>query len=98
MFNSYWFGGYLVLSRSSGHKVFIDGRGDVYERGGVLADYMHVSYLKPGALAVLDGYGVRSCLLEPDAALATALSISPEWKRVYVDGVSAVFVRTDARH
>jgi hypothetical protein len=94
MFNNYGFGGYLVWSRGPKYKVFIDGRGDVYERGGVLSDYMHISYLEPGALAVLRGYGVRSCLLEPDAALATALSASAEWKRVYIDGVSALFVRT----
>ena len=39
MYNNYGFGGYLVWSRGPEHKVFIDGRGDVYERGGVLADY-----------------------------------------------------------
>jgi hypothetical protein len=93
MFNSYGFGGYLVWSRGPEYKVFIDGRGDVYERGGVLSDYMHISYLEPGALAVLQGYGVRSCLLEPGAPLATVLSTLPEWKRVYVDGVSTLFVR-----
>ena len=37
MYNNYGFGGYLVWSRGPEQKVFIDGRGDVYERGGVLA-------------------------------------------------------------
>jgi len=54
---------------------------------------MHISYLEPGALAVLQSYGVKSCLLQQDAALATVLSASPAWKRVYVDGVSALFVK-----
>ncbi len=39
MYNAYGFGGYLVWTRGPEHKVFIDGRGDVYERGGVFADY-----------------------------------------------------------
>jgi hypothetical protein len=96
MYNTYGFGGYLVWSMGPEHKVFLDGRGDVYERGGVLADYLHVADLKPGAFAVLQHYGIRSCLLERDEPLATALGNSPEWKRVYSDQLSALFVRTDA--
>jgi hypothetical protein len=94
MFNTYGFGGYLVWSRGPQHKVFIDGRGDVYERGGVLSDYLYISSIKPGALAVLDGYGVQSCLLEHDEALTTLLSASPQWRHVYTDDVSSLFVRT----
>jgi hypothetical protein len=92
MYNNYGFGGYLVWSRGPEQKVFIDGRGDVYERGGVLNDYLHVARLQPGALEVLRGYGVRSCLVDRDEPLATALSISPNWKRVYVDNMSALYV------
>jgi hypothetical protein len=93
-FNNYNFGGYLVWSRGPAHKVFIDGRGDVYERGGVLEDYVHIADLKPGALAVLHGYGIQSCLLERDEPLATVLYASPNWRRVYVDNLAAIFVRT----
>ena len=97
MYDAYGFGGYLVWSRGPGHKVFIDGRGDVYEKGGVLADYLHISRLKPGALSVLDGYGVQSCLIERDEALATLLSTSSGWQRAYSDDLSAVFVRVKKR-
>ena len=90
MLNSYGFGGYLVYS---GRTVFIDGRADVYERAGVLSDYMHISLLKPGALAVLNGYGVRSCLLARDEPLTVVLAASQDWTRVYRDDVSEVFVR-----
>jgi hypothetical protein len=90
MLNSYGYGGYLVYS---GRAVFIDGRADVYERGGVLSDYMHISLLKPGALAVLNGYGVRSCILARGEPLIVVLSASQEWTRVYSDDVSEVFVR-----
>ncbi len=93
MYNNYAFGGYLVWSRGPEQKVFIDGRGDVYERGGVLADYLHISWLQPGALAILGQYGVRSCLLKRAEPLATVLASSPDWKRIYVDNASALFVR-----
>lgn len=92
MFNTYLFGGYLVWALPE-QKVFIDGRGDVFERGGVLSDYLHIANLKPGALAVLDSYHVQSCLVERDEALTVALSASPEWKRIYSDRVSALYVR-----
>ena len=94
IFNNYAFGGYLIWTRGPQHKLFIDGRGDVYERGGVFADYLHISRLKPGALAVLKGYGVQTCLLQRDEPLSTVLATSPDWRRVYADGVSAIFVRT----
>lgn len=93
MFNTYGFGGYLVWS---GQKVFIDGRGDLYEHGGVLSDYMHITLAKPGALAVLEGYHVGSCLLQRDEPLSTILSASPSWKKIYSDNISALFVRTAA--
>jgi hypothetical protein len=96
MFNNYRYGGYLVWTLAPGQRDFIDGRADVFERGGVLADYMHITLLKPGALAVLRGYGVQSCLLEREDALATVLAALPEWRRVYGDDQSILFVRTDA--
>lgn len=96
MFNNYGFGGYLVWSMGPDQKVFLDGRGDVYERGGVLADYLHIAYLEPGAFGVLRNYGIQSCLVKRDEALATALGNSPEWKKVYADHLSVLFVRKDA--
>ena len=76
-------------------KVFLDGRADIYERGGVLADYLHIAYLEPGAFTVLRHYGIRSCLVERNEALATALANSPEWKKVYSDDLSVLYVRND---
>jgi hypothetical protein len=90
MFNDYGFGGYLVWS---GRKVFIDGRSEVYERGGVLSDYLHIIALKPGALTVLRNYGIQSCLLERDAPLATVLNALPDWRKIYSDHTSVLFIR-----
>ena len=91
MFDSYGFGGYLVWT---GHRVFIDGRSELYERGGVLSDYLQIANVKPGALAVLRSYGIESVLVENKAHLGTLLSASTEWKRIYTDNLSAIYVRS----
>jgi hypothetical protein len=92
MFNNYGFGGYLV---NAGYKTFIDGRGDLFERGGVFGDYMRLVQLQPGALDILRRYDIQSCLILRDEPLATVLLASPGWKRIYVDDLSALFVRTN---
>ena len=93
MFNSYGFGGYLVWADGPEKKVFIDGRGDLYENTGVLADYLHITLLKQGAFVVLSHYGIKSCLLERTEPLANTLAMLPEWQEVYHDEISALFVR-----
>jgi hypothetical protein len=93
MFNSYGFGGYLVWALGPEHKVFIDGRGELYEDGGVLADYMHITLLKPGALSILRGYGIQACLLNRNEPFANVLAVVPDWELTYSDNVSVLFVR-----
>jgi hypothetical protein len=93
MFDSYDFGGYLVWADQ---KVFVDGRSELYEWGGVLSDYMYIAMLKPGALNVLRMYGIQSCLLDRDQPLATVLKALPDWKTVYEDNRSVILVHQDA--
>ncbi len=95
MFNSYGYGGYLVYSRGDEHKVFIDGRGELYEHGGVLADYLHISKIKPGLLSVMRNYGIEACLLGRKDPLAVFLGAQAGWKQVYADQASVIFVRSD---
>ena len=90
LFNSYGFGGYMV---EAGYKTFIDGRSELFEQTGVLDDYMHITMLKPGAMQVLNGYGIRSCLLQRDEPLSTVLASTPDWQKLYSDNVSALYVR-----
>jgi hypothetical protein len=97
LFNSYGFGGYLVYSRGNEHKVFIDGRSELYEDGGVFADYLYISGIGPGSLSVLRNYGIRACLINREDPLAVFLAALPEWKSVYADQVSVIFVRGDDR-
>jgi hypothetical protein len=93
MYNTYGFGGYLILTRGPEHKVFMDGRSELYERAGFLPDYYKISGIDPGALSILQKYGIQSCLLNHDEALATLLSALPDWQKVYEDPTSVLFVR-----
>jgi hypothetical protein len=94
MFNNYGYGGYLVANLPE-QKVFIDGRGDLYELGGAFADFLQVARLKPAAFWVLRSYGIRMCLLERDEPLAVVLAEHQDWKRIYSDDKSVIFVRQD---
>jgi len=96
MFNSYTYGGYLLYKFDGRNKVFVDGRADIYERAGVLVDYRSITWLEPKALSLLQSYNVQSCFIGRNEPLATLLSASPQWKRVYADDMSALFVRNKA--
>jgi hypothetical protein len=93
LLNEYGWGGYLIWAAPQ-NRVFIDGRADVYEYGGVLADDMRMVRVEPNTMQLLRKYDIRTCLLRRDAALGTALSFAPGWQRVYEDQVAAVYVRT----
>ena len=93
MYNAYYFGGYLIFARGPEHKVFIDGRSEVYEHAGVLSDDVELINLHPGSLAILEKYHIQSCLLVPGEGLATVLAALPEWQKAYEDGTSVLFVR-----
>ena len=90
MLNDYAFGGYLV---HLGQKTFIDGRGDLFERAGVLGDFVHMAKLEPGAIDILRNYDVQVCLLQHDSQFGVALRGSSNWRRVYSDGTSIILVR-----
>jgi hypothetical protein len=92
VFNSYGFGGYLV-GYLPGQKVFIDGRGDLYEVAGAFNEYLQVVELKPPAFPILKAHGIRTCLLDRAEPLAVVLENNREWKKVYSDETSALFLR-----
>jgi hypothetical protein len=96
MYDTYGFGGYLILTRGPEHKVFMDGRSELYERAGFLPDYYQISGIKPGALSTLQKYGIQSCLLNHGEALATLLAALPDWQKVYEDPTSVLFVRRNS--
>jgi hypothetical protein len=93
MYNRYEFGGYLLWARGPEHKVFIDGRGELYEPVGILSDYIRLANFNPGSLEILQKYNIQSCLLSPGDALSTVLTALPDWKTVFSDDHSVLFVR-----
>lgn len=92
MLNEYGWGGFLIYTRGRQHKVFIDGRADIYEYSGVLADYEDIVQMKPDALFLLRKNGIRSCLLRRRAPLRNFLAALPAWKIVYQDKLSTILV------
>ena len=91
MLNEYVFGGYLIWALPE-HKVFIDGRGDVYDWTGVFAQYGRWATLAEDPRELLDRYGVQFCLLRADSAKARVASLLG-WKTVYADEIATVLVR-----
>ena len=97
MFNDLGFGGYLLYGLGPRHRVFIDGRLDIYSYAGVLSDYLRITQLDSDALRLLDRYKIQSCLIPPHVPLVTLLAASSEWQQVYRDPLSVLFVRRGRR-
>jgi hypothetical protein len=91
MLNEYVFGGYLTWALPE-HKVFIDGRGDVYDWTGVFAEYGRWATLSEDPALLLDKYKINLCLLSKDSLPARVLPYLG-WKAVFSDGVASVWVR-----
>lgn len=96
MFNEYGWGGYLIWTFGTSHPVFIDGRCDIYEYGGVFGDYLDITRLHADTPLLLAKYNIRSAFIQPDSILATYLKAVPGWKLVYQDKIAAIFVHTGA--
>jgi hypothetical protein len=91
-FNDYLWGGYLIWNVHQ-VPVFIDSRVDVFERNGVLADYLHASRIDD-TLAILDKYSIQYVLYENHRPLTYLLRHTPGWKMDYQDKTAVLFERT----
>ncbi len=96
MLNEYTWGGYLIWAHAPKNMIFIDGRADVYEYGGILSDYMSIMRLEPNALQLLKKHDIEALLIRQDSPVGTALGAMPGWQRVYQDRLAAVYVRKSA--
>ncbi len=93
MFADLAYDDYLLYGLGPSHRVFIDGRLEVYAPAGVWSDYLHMTHLDPGTPWLLQKYHLQSCLIPWQAPLATFLQASPEWKKVSGDKMWVLFVR-----
>jgi len=92
MVNEYVFGGYLIWAAPE-RKVFIDGRADVYEAAGVLAEYGRWATVRESPNALLDRHGIRLCLMSRTHPMTRIMPLLANWKTVYSDDLSVVFAR-----
>lgn len=94
MFNDYAYGGYLIWSAPE-FKVFVDGRGDVFEWAGVFGDYIRLTNLQEDPRALLEKYHIDFCLLSRDQPLTRVLPLVRGWRRIYSDTTSVIFARSE---
>jgi len=95
MFNELTWGGYLPYMLGTQQRVFIDGRLDFYQYRGVFPDYLRITKLERDTPRLLQKYNIQACLITPTIPLATYLEASPEWKKVFEDQLSVLFVRRE---
>jgi hypothetical protein len=91
VFNDANWGPYLIFALGPSHKVFMDGRYDIYEYSGVLQDYLSIIHVAPDTPFLLKKYGVDSCLVPHGSSLATLLSATPGWGPIYQDNLSIIY-------
>ncbi|MBZ0300509.1 MAG: hypothetical protein K8J31_12240 [Anaerolineae bacterium] len=96
MFNSYNWGGYLILNLPD-EPVFVDGRTDLYGNA-FLQKYLNTAVGGEGWRDTLDQYAIRLVLVEAQSGLARQLRSEPGWTLDYEDDLAVVFTRegTDA--
>ena len=92
MLHDYVFGGYLIWALPE-HKVFADGRADLFVRSGVFMEYMRWSNLQEDPRVMLDKYKINFCLLQKNSAMNAVLPYIPGWKKVYSDEIAVIFAR-----
>jgi hypothetical protein len=90
MLNEYVYGGYLIWALPE-HKVFVDGRSDVYEWSGVLDEFASWAMIREDPKLLLDKYRIDFCLLSRNAPMSRVLPYLPGWKLIYSDERSVIF-------
>lgn len=92
IYNTYEWGGFLIHRLYPEHRVYIDGRADMY--GDAFFDeFMKVYDGEDRWEEVFQRYGVRTVLVKPRAPLATLLRQRTDWAKVFEDDQSVIFTR-----
>ena len=96
MLNEWVDGGYLLWAAPE-HPVFIDGRGDIYEWSGVLAQFRDWLLLQANPNVLLDKYRISFCLLSRHNPMATTMTLLKNWQIAYQDDHYVIFTRTEPK-
>jgi hypothetical protein len=96
MFNIDSWGGYLIWAIPE-RKVFIDGRFDIYEYGGVLGNYYNLMNLHENPDRFFDKYDLMAALVKPGDPITRYFQASAEWTILYRDSTSIIFARASRK-
>lgn len=91
MFNQYIYGGYLMEFLPE-HKVFVDGRADLYGEE-LVKEFDATAGLQTNWVAALDKYRVTWTLMPRDHRLNSALALLPDWQCVFTNEVATIYWR-----
>jgi hypothetical protein len=94
LFAHYDWGGYAIWKLYPDHRVFVDGRADLYG-DDLLGRFKTAVQLRSGWQKVLQQWKVGTVLVPASCALAQALALEPEWFVEYRDAQAVVFTRVE---
>ena len=92
MFTTDYWGGYLIYRFHPRHKVFFDGRSDMYGEDFV-KEYQRITNLDYRWGEILERYKVDWILLPVDYGLCSALKERKDWEVLFDDHQSIIFQR-----
>ena len=89
------FGSYLIWAAYPQYQVFVDSRIELFPEN-VWLDYLRISNAEGDWESQLREYGVNTLMLSPveQPTLVKAAEASSDWKKVYQDTESCIFIRT----
>ncbi len=102
IFFYYDWGGYAIWKLYPDHRVFVDGRADLYVAApplgtatdDILQQFETAVRLRTGWQAVLDRWKVEAVLVPPSCALAQGLLLDPGWRVSFSDPDAVLLLRT----
>jgi hypothetical protein len=92
IFNTYGWGGYLIWRLNPVYPVYIDGRADLYGDDFIYS-YLQLYSGDEGWELNFENEGIKIALLETGAGLSDELRESTQWKIVYQDPLSILFIK-----
>jgi hypothetical protein len=93
LFHAISFGSYLIWAGYPEYQVFVDPRIELFPPG-IWRDYLSISNAQGNWQEQLNSYGVNTLMLSPEEQplLVAAVNQSPEWRKVYEDTSTLIFV------
>jgi len=93
IFVFYDWGGYAIWKLYPEHRVFVDGRADLYGDDLLRQSIRTVMELGSGWRKVLDHWNVDAVLVPPSCAVAQALLLDSNWHEAFSDSKAIILLR-----